>query len=133
MRDVAMRLLARETARAVVGEHEGVRLCEKMRISLIAFAGAEGFVSLLRRALNLAAREMDASHGIEVRKDGRLVGLEELALKMPDKGYAVSLAITSHLLGLLVVFIGERLTLRLISDAYPDTAWDQPKTRIEAP
>ena len=131
MRSFAERLLAREAARGVGGEHEGVRLCEKMRISLIGFAGAEGFVSLLRRALNLAAPELPLAHGIEVHSDGRLVGLDELALKLPDHGHAVAVAVTGHLLGLLVIFIGEPLTLRLVRDAYPDAASGERNTKIE--
>ena len=38
--------------------HEAVRLCEKLRISLTRFAGADGFISLLRRALVLARAEV---------------------------------------------------------------------------
>ncbi len=131
MRILAERLLARESARVVDGEHEGVRLCEKMRISLIGFAGAEGFVSLLRRALNMAGPELPPAHGIEVQPDGRLIGLYELALKLPDHGHAVAVVITGHLLGLLVIFIGESLTLRFVCDAYPNAASGEPDTRIE--
>lgn len=65
MRILAERLLARESVRGVGGKHEGVRLCEKMRISLIGFAGAEGFTSLLRRALVLAAPELPPATGSE--------------------------------------------------------------------
>ena len=133
MRILAERWLARDSARVVDGTHGGVCLCEKMRISLIGFAGAEGFASLLRRALVLAGPELPPAHGIEIHSDGRLVGLDELALKLPDHGQAVAVAVTGHLLGLLAIFIGEPLTLRLVRDAYPDGASGEPDKEYEAP
>jgi hypothetical protein len=54
---LARRLLAIEAANpsdSAVPVHEAVRVCEKLRSSLIRFAGADGFASLMRRTLALA-------------------------------------------------------------------------------
>ena len=63
IRDRARRLLAVEAANESTSHpraHEAVRVCEKLRISLTRFAGADGFTSLLRRALALARAEVPA-------------------------------------------------------------------------
>jgi hypothetical protein len=54
-----------------------------------------------------------------------LEGLEALAASDPAVGIEAAVAITAHLLGLLVTLIGEPLTVRLVRDAWPDTAWDK--------
>ena len=40
-------------------------------------------------------------------------------------GGEAAVAITAHLLGLLVTFIGEPLTLRLVREAWPDASLDE--------
>ncbi len=116
MRDLARRLLAIEAANNS-GSHphaqEALRVQEKLRISLTRFAGAEGFSALMRRSLALARLEAPSLQAISVQADGVVLGLEEL----PDEAAE---ALTSHLLALLVIFIGEPLTLRLIKDAWPE-------------
>lgn len=108
-------------------QHEAVRVCEKLRLSLTRFAGADGFASLLRRALTLARREVPELGGVQINPDGSLAGLEQLAAGEWKPGSdwhgeaEAAVAITAHLLGLLVTFIGEPLTLRLVHDAWPDT------------
>ncbi len=94
-------------------------MCEKLRISLTRFAGAEGFSSLLRRAIALARTEVPALHGITVKADGSIEGLEELAEGAGSGGVEAAAALTAHLLGLLVTFIGEPITLRLVREAWP--------------
>ena len=42
-----------------------------------------------------------------------------------DGGAEAAVAITAHLLGLLVTFIGEPLTLRLVREAWPDASLDE--------
>ena len=134
MRELARRLLAAEAARpSTSGSHvlEAVRVCEKLRISLTRFAGADGFTSLMRRALALARAEVPAVDSITVKADCSMEGLEELAANARksggggDGGDDAVAAITAHLLGLLVTFIGESLTLTLVRDAWPDTSLDE--------
>ena len=122
-RDLARRLLAVEAASksgADAHVHEAVRVCEKLRISLTRFAGADGFASLMRRALALARADVPSLQTVKLKPDGSLEGLEELAADATNGGPDAAVAITAHLLGLLVTFIGEPLTLRLTRDAWPD-------------
>jgi hypothetical protein len=127
-RDLARRLLATEAASQSAADprvHEAVRVCKKLRVSLTRFAGADGFTALLRRALVLARAEVPALHGITEKADGSLEGLEEIAADAPNVALDAAVAITAHLLGLLVTFIGEPLTMRLVREAWPDASWDE--------
>ena len=128
-RDLARRLLAVEAASQSAAEprvHEAVRVCEKLRVSLTRFAGVDGFTALLRRALALARAEVPALHGITEKADGSLEGLEKVAADAGNSGVGggdAAVAITAHLLWLLVTFIGEPLTVRLVREAWPDASW----------
>ena len=104
---------------------EAVRVSEKLRISLAQFVGADGFTALLRRALVLARADVPLLQSAKVTPDGRLEGMQEAAADAATDVEAAT-AITEHVLALLVVFIGESLTLRLVREAWPD-AWLEEK------
>jgi hypothetical protein len=131
IRDLARRLLAVEAASQSAADSrvpEAVRVFEKLQGSLTRFAGADGFTALLRRALALARAEVPALHGLTQMADGSMKGLEELAVAAGNSGGDVdnaAIAIIAHLLGLLVTFIGEPLTLRLVREAWPDATLDE--------
>ena len=128
IRNLARRLLAVDAATPSAADprvHEAVRVCEKLRVSLTRFAGADGFTALLRRALVLARAEVAALQGVTEKADGSIEGLEELATGAPNVGADAAVAITAHLLGLLVTLIGEPLTVRLVREAWPDASWDK--------
>ena len=121
MRTLARRLLAAEAAHPGDEKgHEAVRVCDKLSISLTRLAGVDGFTSLLRRALALARAEVPSLNRVTVKPDCSIEGLEVLAAQVADSGVEATAALTAHLLGLLVTFIGEPLTLRLVRDAWPD-------------
>ena len=120
MRALAQRLLAASATTSDPHEHEAERVVKKLRITLIKFAGPDGFTSLLRRALALASAEVPALQSVKLSPDGRLEGLESLVANGPADEPAV--AIATHLLALLVTFIGESLTLRLVGEAFPETS-----------
>ena len=122
MRDLARRLLAASQTVSGPHVHEAVLVSDKLRISLTRFAGADGFTSLLRRALVLASADVPALRCVKVGEDGRLEGFEQLSA---DTGTGAAAAITAHLLGLLVTFIGEPLTLTLVRKAWPDISLDE--------
>ena len=105
--------------------HEAVRVCEKLKISLTRFAGAEGWASLLRRSLALARKEFPSLNHITLNPDCSMEGLEMLATQDPRGGAEAGAAIIAQLLGLLVTFIGEPLTLRLVRESWPDASWDE--------
>ena len=127
MRDLARRLLAASQTASDPHVHEAVLVSEKLRISLTRFAGADGFASLLRRALVLASAEVPSLQSVKVGAEGRLEGFEQLAADTGTAaaGSEAAVAITAHLLGLLVTFIGEPLTLRLVREAWPDISLDE--------
>jgi hypothetical protein len=120
---LARRVLAIEAASHRANEahtHEAVRVCEKLKISLTRLAGAEGFASLLRRSLALARTEVPSLSDITLNPDCSMEGLETLAAQDPQGAVEAGAAIIAHLLGLLVTFIGEPLTLRLVRESWPD-------------
>lgn len=121
MRELAQRLLNLEATRQTATDaHEAVRVLEKLRISLARFAGPEGFASLLRRALALARTEFPPLQTVTAKADGSLEGFEPVVAHAGNGGADAAVAITAHLLELLVTFVGEPLTLRLVRDAWPD-------------
>ncbi len=128
MQNLARRLLDAEAATQSATDArvpEAVRVLETLRISLTRFAGADGFSSLLRRALALTRAEVPALQTVKVTTDGRLEGLAEVVADASNGGADAAVAITAHLLGLLMTFIGEPLTLRLVSEAWPDALLDE--------
>lgn len=136
MRELAQQLLGmeRENPSALPSrEHEAVRVCHKLQISLTRFAGPDGFNSLMRRALALARTEVPSVYHIQIKADGRLEGLEKLEVDTTNSGNSelrgnlgsdAAIAITTHLLQLLVTFIGEPITLRLVREAWPIASSD---------
>ena len=94
---------------------------EKLRPRLATLMGNIGFRALLARTLALANADFPWLRAVHVKTEGSLAGLDELGAQVdPDdisKGCAVLLA---EMLGLLVAFIGEDLTLRLVRDVWPN-------------
>lgn len=92
------------------------RVSEKLRRPLTAVAGAAGFRSLLLRALTLAKREAPSLSKVQVNPDGSLAGPGEI------EGPQVEVLLIAQLIGLLFIFIGEDLTLRLLREVWPDAS-----------
>jgi hypothetical protein len=92
-----------------------MRVTEKLRTSLIRFVGVDGLTALLRRSLALARADISLLQTARITADGRLEEVDEAV-----KDDEAAMAITAHLLGLLVTLIGEPLTLRLTRDAFPE-------------
>ena len=132
MRDLARRLLALEAtcdAAAYSHAHEAVRVCDKLRISLIRFAGADGFKALIGRALVLARAEAPALENVTLYPDGRLNGIEKLVASAETNEMESAIAIIAHLLSLLATFIGEPFTLRLVREVWPEASLDVNKLK----
>ncbi|WBH16316.1 hypothetical protein [Sphingomonas radiodurans] len=94
---------------------ETARVFDRLRIALARFAGPDGFASLVRRALALARAEHPSLRQVSMAADGSFEGLEQ------GSDDAV-LAVIAQFLGLLVTFVGEPLTLRLVRDAWPEAS-----------
>jgi hypothetical protein len=83
--------------------------------------GIAGFQALLARALVLATAEVNWLETVRVQDDTAMKGFSEAAERQPAKAVAAgSTALLSQLFGLLFVFIGEALTLRLVQDIWPE-------------
>jgi hypothetical protein len=122
-RDLARRLLAASQTGSGPHVSEVGAVIKRLRISLAKFAGDAGFESLLRRAVVLASADVPSLKSVKIGADGRLDGVEQLAADTGTGAFGdeAAVAITAHLLGLLVAFIGEPLTLRLLRESWPDT------------
>ncbi len=115
-RELAERLLAYEAVEAetAIADTQAVcRVCDKLRRPLTTLAGAAGFCSLLTRALTLSKKESPLLDAWEVKSDGSLQGLNGEAAQSGT-------VLVAQLIGLMITFIGESLTLRLLHDVWLD-------------
>jgi len=123
MRNFAARLIAYETRGKRSSETKtptAFFVVDKLRPQLTTFMGNAGFRALLSRALALANAEVPWLRAVHVKADGSLERLHELREQLdPDQIFEGSVVLVAQLLGLLVAFIGEELTLRLMRDAWP--------------
>src|SRR5512142_1397833 len=119
--DLARRILAfeaNEGNRSEPIQSACVLVYEKLRLHLCALAGVAGYQALLARALTMAKTEAPSLGAVQVTADGYLQGLSELQVDKdhPQEGDVILLA---QLLGIVLSFIGETLTLRLVRDVAP--------------
>ncbi|HEY3324620.1 MAG TPA: hypothetical protein VGP72_29480 [Planctomycetota bacterium] len=62
---------------------------------------------------------------VQIKADGSLAGLCKIeAHSDEDQCAKGEVALIAHLLGLLITFIGEPLTLRLVQDVWPQASAD---------
>lgn len=123
MRDFAERLIACETRE---NKSFGTKIpaafpvCEKLRSHLANLMGNTGFHALLSRALARAEADVPSLRAMQVKADGSLARLDKLGVQAsPEELAKGSVVLVAHLLGLLVAFIGEDLTLRLVREVWP--------------
>jgi len=130
MRRVAGQLIAYETRqnRSSGGKAPLVfYVCEKLRPPLATLMGIVGFHALLSRALTLAKAEVPSLRAIHVDTDGALQGLATLEAQVDAEDIAEGrVVLLAQLLGLLVAFIGEALTLQLMHDVWPKLVFNDP-------
>jgi hypothetical protein len=123
MRDLAERLIACETQDTESSQGEtppAFQVCDKLRPYLATLAGKAGFQALLSRALAVASAEVSCLRGVQAEADGTLSGWGKRPQSNPEEDADGSVLLVAELLSLLVAFIGEDLTLRLVSQAWPE-------------
>ena len=133
-RELARRLLIYESKAgnsSETGASPTLRVYEKLRRNLSAFAGFAGFYSLASRALALARSEDPGFSESRITEDGTLQGLGEIEHqidfdkvaggKLPSEAGIILIA---RLLGLLHIFLGETLTASLLRVTWPVAALD---------
>src|SRR5579859_2390148 len=124
-RDMARRLLEYEAMAANPPESAEcvtLRVYEKLRLSVVQFAGIAAFESLASRALTLAKPEAPSLGAVQITADGCIRGFGEFESQIEndrnqDCHNQVSergVILIARLLGLLLIFLGEALTLSLL-------------------
>ncbi len=122
MRNVAKRLMAYETGGNKSSETQNpmaFHCCDKLLRRLTTLMGYAGYRALLSRAL--ASSEVRMLHGVHVKADGSLEGLEDLHVQLaPGEFVEARVVLLAELLEWLVAFIGEDLTLHLVREVWPN-------------
>ena len=125
VQNLARLLLAQERAKLPIPAHAAESACRKMRTLLVELVGEEGVRVLLTRALVLANRDAPGLAAVQVNTDCVLEGLAEAGpggdAEQAAEAFVILLA---HVLGLLVTFIGESLTLRIVREMWPEAPLD---------
>lgn len=127
IQDLARRLIALEAkcdAGSSSGRSEAARVFEELRVPLAKFFGIHGYRSLMTRALAMAKAEMPSLDPVQVQLDGSLDGIG-------PKDTEAAVVVLVHLLGLLVTFVGERMTLRLVLDGWPHASLGESNSSVE--
>lgn len=118
MIDIVRHLLALEAAKSEDQKSlldAAERVSAKMRVYLSKRIGQEGFRTLLARALVLTKTLFPSLQAVQIEENGSLAGLRGGA-ESPE----AAVALLACLLGLLVTFIGEDLTLRMLGAVWPE-------------
>lgn len=90
---------------------------EKLSPHFGPLMGAAGFRALISRALVLASAEVASLRELHVKADGSFEGLNELESQAnPEEISNAGIVLLARLLGLLVTFIGDELTLQLLNN-----------------
>lgn len=128
MRSIAKRLMASETlgkAPTPGDKPKPFRALDQLRPHLSLLMGRSGYQALLARALVLATAEVAWLKAVQVVTDGELQGV--MVAQAGSEGADVSegeVVLLAQLLGLLVAFIGPALTLRLVTQIWPQLSLD---------
>ena len=136
-RALAHRLLAYEAIadkNSEPVESATLRVYEKLRQSLSALAGVAAFQSIAFRALTQAKAEAPGLWAVQIAADGSLDGLGELepqpdefepqlgsGKEQVDDGGVI---LIDHILGLLLIFLGQAITLNLLRNTWPGASFD---------
>jgi hypothetical protein len=123
LRKFAERLITYEASESKAADPKVPALfqaCDKLRPQLANLMGNGGFRALVSRSLALANEEVHWLRAVHVKADGSFEGLKQLQEQVGAKEFLEGrVVLLARLLGLLVAFIGENLTLRLVRDVWP--------------
>src|SRR5215210_1553871 len=129
MRKFAQSLLIDDRARkknpAATKQSADFSTCEKLGPTLATLMGTRSYHALLSRSLALAQAEVPWLHAVQVKANGTLETLEEHHAELdPAERFEGRVVLLAQLLGLLVTFIGEKLTLSLVREVWPSAKLD---------
>jgi hypothetical protein len=124
MRDFAERLIVLDTSLHQSSKERrepSFFIGEKLRPHLAVLMSNVGASALLSRALVLSSVEIPWLRHVHVKADGSLEGLDKLDVQTDSENFRQGKVILlAQLLGLMVALIGERLTLWLVAEAWPE-------------
>ena len=113
--ELAQKLIASEELNVFfpkAGTNAWCLVIERLRVLLTRFAGLEGYVALMRRAIALSRVEHPSVDRCVLGKDGVLASPEDIPVEAGSK-------VVAQLLDLMTPFIGEALTLSLLASILP--------------
>lgn len=123
-RDLAERLIAHEDkANKIAGTAapKSLIVLDQLRPHLANLMGSAGFNALLSRSLALANAEVEWLQQVQVASDGKLAGLDALEAKGDAHDFLEGrVVLLAQLFGLLIAFIGEKLTMQLVAEVWPN-------------
>lgn len=123
MRDFAGHVIAYEAKlKKSLGMKTSVAfpVLERLRPHLTTLMGTAGYRALLLRAIALAGAEIPWLSAAKVEADGSMTLPEPADANVsPNEIFDGRIELLAQLLGLMVAFIGERLTLQLVRDVWP--------------
>ena len=123
MRTFARRLINAEALEQKSSESENSTafpVCEKLRPHLATLMGDGGFLALQSRALALARAEDPGLRAVQMKGDGAFVGWDEYRTRLAPAEFSEGrVVLLAQLLGLLVAFVGPKLTSRLVGEVWP--------------
>lgn len=115
---IAQEALLEQNSEAGLGS--ALRAIEKLRQPLSKLAGTEGFRSLLKRALTLATAYTLSLSSLRIEADGSVQVAEAVPpSQTANEASRGEAALLTELIGLLIAFIGESLTLQLLRVVWP--------------
>ena len=128
--DLARQLLLQESG----GHRESValaealeRVCQRLHQRMVGLIGRAGFAALFTRALHLAREAHPALTGVAFDDQAEvcLRGTHEFAAaRQPSEVSDAMGTILAQFVGLLITFIGEELSMRLIREIWPASGQD---------
>lgn len=93
-------------------------VCQKLQEKLVTLIGTDGCRVLIARAWVLTRREFPDLNSIETKESchlqGSMRGLD------PDQAMEAQVVMLANLLWLLMIFIGEDLSMHLMYELWPD-------------
>lgn len=105
---------------------QAARVFESLRVPLLKLVGVAGFRSLMARSFVLAAAEFPWLDSVQVGVDGSLEGFDAArGQKVSGLGDEAGTVVVAQLLGLLITFVGEPLTLHLVRNVWPGAHADE--------
>jgi hypothetical protein len=129
-RELVLRLLACDATSGKAtepSESATLRVYEKLRESLDAVVGATAFQLLASRALAMAKEEAPSLGTAYIAADGSLQGTtghEPQSGVDMDRARDGGFLLIAHLVGLLLIFLGEALTMSLLRNSWPGASFD---------